>query len=134
MPLRQVCVFFLLHPSEPVQSYIGSSAHPCSTVSPRGGLLPVRRWRRRRRRWWVSFLSIVDRAKDVIKSGGEWISSIDLENAAASHPDVDASEVKNLYPLFAAVAAAITTTTTTTTTTIITAAAATATAAVRARR
>ncbi len=34
------------------------------------------------------FLQLVDRAKDVIKSGGEWISSIDLENAAMSHPAV----------------------------------------------
>ncbi|MBY8822630.1 long-chain fatty acid--CoA ligase [Sphingomonas colocasiae] len=34
------------------------------------------------------FLQITDRAKDVIKSGGEWISSIDLENAATSHPKV----------------------------------------------
>lgn len=34
------------------------------------------------------FLQLTDRSKDVIKSGGEWISSIDLENAAASHPDV----------------------------------------------
>ncbi len=34
------------------------------------------------------FLQITDRAKDVIKSGGEWISSIDLENAAVAHPDV----------------------------------------------
>ena len=33
-------------------------------------------------------LYIVDRAKDLIKSGGEWISSIDLENLAAAHPDV----------------------------------------------
>ena len=33
-------------------------------------------------------MTIVDRAKDVIKSGGEWISSIDLENAAMGHPDV----------------------------------------------
>jgi len=33
-------------------------------------------------------LRIADRAKDVIKSGGEWISSIDLENAAISHPAV----------------------------------------------
>ncbi|MFN3293811.1 MAG: AMP-binding enzyme, partial [Gemmobacter sp.] len=33
-------------------------------------------------------LVIVDRTKDLIKSGGEWISSIDLENAAASHPAV----------------------------------------------
>ena len=29
-----------------------------------------------------------DRTKDVIKSGGEWISSIDLENVAVGHPDV----------------------------------------------
>ena len=33
------------------------------------------------------YMTIVDRAKDVIKSGGEWISSVDLENAAQSHPD-----------------------------------------------
>ncbi len=33
-------------------------------------------------------MQITDRAKDVIKSGGEWISSIDLENAAMGHPDV----------------------------------------------
>jgi len=32
------------------------------------------------------FLFIVDRTKDVIKSGGEWISSIELENAAMGHP------------------------------------------------
>jgi acyl-CoA synthetase (AMP-forming)/AMP-acid ligase II len=31
-------------------------------------------------------MQIVDRSKDVIKSGGEWISSIDLENAAVGHP------------------------------------------------
>jgi fatty-acyl-CoA synthase len=34
------------------------------------------------------FLTITDRVKDVIKSGGEWISSVDLENAIMSHPDV----------------------------------------------
>lgn len=34
------------------------------------------------------FLHLTDRAKDVIKSGGEWISSIDLENAAIAHPAV----------------------------------------------
>jgi len=33
-------------------------------------------------------LKLTDRAKDVIKSGGEWISSIDLENAAVGHPAV----------------------------------------------
>jgi fatty-acyl-CoA synthase len=32
------------------------------------------------------FLSIKDRAKDVIKSGGEWISSVELENIAIAHP------------------------------------------------
>jgi fatty-acyl-CoA synthase len=34
------------------------------------------------------FLQITDRAKDVIKSGGEWISSVDLENSACGHPEV----------------------------------------------
>ena len=34
------------------------------------------------------YMTIVDRAKDVIKSGGEWISSVDLENAAVGHPEV----------------------------------------------
>jgi fatty-acyl-CoA synthase len=34
------------------------------------------------------YMQIMDRRKDVIKSGGEWISSIDLENAAVAHPDV----------------------------------------------
>lgn len=34
------------------------------------------------------YLQLVDRAKDVIKSGGEWISSLELENVAASHPSV----------------------------------------------
>ncbi|RDD89591.1 long-chain fatty acid--CoA ligase [Streptomyces parvulus] len=34
------------------------------------------------------FLTLTDRAKDVIKSGGEWISSVELENALMSHPDV----------------------------------------------
>ena len=34
------------------------------------------------------YMHITDRAKDVIKSGGEWISSIDLENCAVAHPDV----------------------------------------------
>lgn len=34
------------------------------------------------------YLTLVDRAKDVIKSGGEWISSVDLENGVMSHSDV----------------------------------------------
>jgi fatty-acyl-CoA synthase len=34
------------------------------------------------------YMQITDRSKDVIKSGGEWISSIDLENAAMGHPAI----------------------------------------------
>jgi acyl-CoA synthetase (AMP-forming)/AMP-acid ligase II len=34
------------------------------------------------------YMQITDRSKDVIKSGGEWISSIDLENLAVGHPEV----------------------------------------------
>lgn len=36
----------------------------------------------------AGYLTVQDRAKDLIKSGGEWISSIDLENAAMSHPAI----------------------------------------------
>jgi fatty-acyl-CoA synthase len=35
------------------------------------------------------FMQITDRSKDVIKSGGEWISSIDIENIAVAHPAVE---------------------------------------------
>ncbi|MBM7365358.1 fatty-acyl-CoA synthase [Gordonia hydrophobica] len=34
------------------------------------------------------FLTLTDRTKDIIKSGGEWISSVDLENAVMAHPEV----------------------------------------------
>jgi 3-(methylthio)propionyl---CoA ligase len=34
------------------------------------------------------YMQITDRSKDVIKSGGEWISSIDIENIAVGHPEV----------------------------------------------
>ena len=34
------------------------------------------------------YMEVTDRSKDVIKSGGEWISSIDLENQAMGHPDI----------------------------------------------
>jgi fatty-acyl-CoA synthase len=36
----------------------------------------------------MGFMQITDRAKDVIKSGGEWISSIELENVAMGHTEV----------------------------------------------
>ena len=39
------------------------------------------------------FLALTDRAKDVIKSGGEWISSVDLENVIMAHPDVREASV-----------------------------------------
>jgi len=43
------------------------------------------------------YMQITDRAKDVIKSGGEWISSIDLENAAVGHPKVAEAAVIGVY-------------------------------------
>jgi acyl-CoA synthetase (AMP-forming)/AMP-acid ligase II len=44
-------------------------------------------------------MEITDRSKDVIKSGGEWISSITLENIAVSHPDVaEAAVVAAQHP------------------------------------
>jgi fatty-acyl-CoA synthase len=42
------------------------------------------------------FLAITDRTKDVIKSGGEWISSIELENAVMAHPGVAEAAVIGL--------------------------------------
>ncbi len=39
------------------------------------------------------FLRLTDRSKDVIKSGGEWISSVDLENALMAHPKVKEASV-----------------------------------------
>ncbi|WP_189863067.1 long-chain fatty acid--CoA ligase [Streptomyces poonensis] len=39
------------------------------------------------------YLTLTDRAKDVIKSGGEWISSVELENALMAHPDVSEAAV-----------------------------------------
>ena len=42
-------------------------------------------------------LQLTDRTKDVIKSGGEWISSVELENAAAGHPDVAEAAAIGMY-------------------------------------
>jgi fatty-acyl-CoA synthase len=45
------------------------------------------------------YMQITDRAKDVIKSGGEWISSIDLENLAVGHPKVaEAAVIGIVHP------------------------------------
>ena len=43
------------------------------------------------------YMQITDRSKDVIKSGGEWISSIDLENLAVGHPKVAEAAVIGVY-------------------------------------
>ncbi len=41
----------------------------------------------------LGFVTLTDRAKDVIKSGGEWISSMELENALMGHPEVTEAAV-----------------------------------------
>lgn len=43
------------------------------------------------------YVQLTDRSKDVIKSGGEWISSIDLENAAMAHPDIAEAAVIGVH-------------------------------------
>lgn len=44
-------------------------------------------------------MAITDRTKDVIKSGGEWISSIDVENVATDHPKVaEAAVIGRFHP------------------------------------
>ena len=48
------------------------------------------------------YMQITDRSKDVIKSGGEWISSIDLENVAIAHPAVlEAAVIGCAHPKWA---------------------------------
>jgi fatty-acyl-CoA synthase len=42
-------------------------------------------------------MQITDRAKDLIKSGGEWISSVELENAAMGHPQVSLAAVIGVF-------------------------------------
>lgn len=47
----------------------------------------------------LGYLQITDRTKDVIKSGGEWVSSIDIENVAASHPQIaEAAAIGRFHP------------------------------------
>lgn len=43
------------------------------------------------------YVQLTDRSKDVIKSGGEWISSIDLENAAMAHPGIAEAAVIGVH-------------------------------------
>jgi len=47
----------------------------------------------------AGYMAITDRTKDVIKSGGEWISSIEVENAATDHPKVaEAAVIGHYHP------------------------------------
>ena len=43
------------------------------------------------------FMKITDRTKDVVKSGGEWISSIEIENHAVAHPSVSQAAVVGVH-------------------------------------
>lgn len=43
------------------------------------------------------YLKLTDRLKDIIKSGGEWISSIDMENALCAHPKISEAAVIGVY-------------------------------------
>ena len=36
----------------------------------------------------LGYIQLTDRSKDVVKSGGEWISTIEIENLAMGHPEV----------------------------------------------
>ena len=45
------------------------------------------------------YIQIMDRTKDLVKSGGEWISSVDLENAIMAHPKVmEAAVIAVFHP------------------------------------
>jgi fatty-acyl-CoA synthase len=50
----------------------------------------------------LGYIRLVDRTKDLVKSGGEWISSVDLENAIMSHPKVaEAAVIAVAHPKWA---------------------------------
>ncbi len=73
-----------------IERYFGRAESPLVAVDGQGGWFPTGD---------VAtidadgFMQITDRSKDVIKSGGEWISSIDLENIAMAHPAVHEAAV-----------------------------------------
>ena len=46
----------------------------------------------------LGFIQITDRSKDVIKSGGEWISSIEIENIAVGHEKIQEAAVIIAHP------------------------------------
>jgi len=79
-----------------IDSYFGRTDSPLVTVDGEGAWFPTGD---------VAtidadgFMQITDRSKDVIKSGGEWISSIDLENIAMAHPAVhEAAAIAAKHP------------------------------------
>jgi len=79
-----------------ISSYYGTTESPMVTVDGEPGWFPTGD---------VAtidadgFMQITDRSKDVIKSGGEWISSIDLENIAMAHPAVhEAAAISCRHP------------------------------------
>jgi acyl-CoA synthetase (AMP-forming)/AMP-acid ligase II len=79
-----------------IQSYFGQAQSPLLQIPGRGAWFPTGD---------VAtidpdaFMQITDRSKDVIKSGGEWISSIDLENIAMAHPAVhEAAAIACAHP------------------------------------
>ena len=78
-----------------IQSYFGLEASPLVDVDgvpwfPTGDVAAIDA---------DGYMQITDRSKDVIKSGGEWISSIDLENIARAHPAVhEAAAIASRHP------------------------------------
>jgi fatty-acyl-CoA synthase len=62
-----------------IDRYMGGAAPCVDGWFPTGDVSTIDRY---------GYMQITDRAKDVIKSGGEWIGSIDLENIAMAHPKV----------------------------------------------
>jgi 3-(methylthio)propionyl---CoA ligase len=79
-----------------IQSYFGQTESPLIEVDgepgwfPTGDVATIDPY---------GFMQITDRSKDVIKSGGEWISSIDLENIAMAHPAVfEAAAIASPHP------------------------------------
>ena len=73
-----------------VERYFGTEASACDSDGwfDTGDIATIDRF---------GFMRITDRSKDVIKSGGEWVSSIDLENAAAGCPGVKVAAVAGVY-------------------------------------
>ena len=49
----------------------------------------------------AGYMRITDRAKDIVKSGGEWISSIEIENLATAHPSVAIAAVASVRSVLA---------------------------------